>query len=93
MRRGYVGGEYAEEKWRAQSFVAPVAGPANNDSRFGPGGNRAAVSPVNVATDPEFPGDASDALERSMVLVLLFVARVLAIKKDNTVRSKNADSV
>jgi hypothetical protein len=77
-------GEDVAEGRRVQSFAERVAGLANNECGPGPEGNPlAADSPFNVATDPECPGDASDALERS--IVVRFLARVLAIEKVNTV--------
>lgn len=68
----------------------------NKESGSGPEGNLpAADSPVNVATDPEFPGEASDALERSIVFPFLFLAsaRLLAIENDNTVTGYRSNVV
>lgn len=55
---------------RVLLFEARVAGLANNECGPGPEGNLPADNPGKAATDPEFPGDASAVLERSICIVV-----------------------
>lgn len=49
-------------------FEAREAGLANNECGPGPEGNPPVDNPGKAATDPKLPGDASAALERSMIV-------------------------